>query len=86
MKFEAQLNKVCDKLFINGEYCSSKGGKSFKFINPCTENIISSSVAATELDVDYAVQSAKKAFDSISWRQLDPHTRGRLLSKLADLV
>jgi len=54
MKFEAHI-KVKDKLFINGEYHNSKGGKSFTFINPCTEDIISSSVAATQIDVDFAV-------------------------------
>jgi acyl-CoA reductase-like NAD-dependent aldehyde dehydrogenase len=86
MKFENELSQVRNKLFINGEYHSSKEGKTFSFINPCNENIISSCVAATELDVDFAVRSAKRAFDSNHWKKLDPHSRGRLLSKLADLI
>lgn len=43
-------------------------------------------VAATNSDVDFAAQSARTAFESSEWRKLDPHSRGRLLSKLADLI
>lgn len=42
---------------------------------------------ADKADVDIAVQAAKEAFKMGSpWRTMDPSARGRLLSKLADLI
>lgn len=43
-------------------------------------------MAATSEDVNTAVTFARKAFDSIEWRNMAPSVRGRLLYKLADLI
>lgn len=34
MKFEDKLNEIRGKLFINGKYVESKGGKLFDVLNP----------------------------------------------------
>jgi acyl-CoA reductase-like NAD-dependent aldehyde dehydrogenase len=41
---------------------TSKEGKPFTIINPSTEAVIGEFVSATNIDVDKAAQSAKKAF------------------------
>lgn len=85
MKFQSKLALIDKKLFINGQYVSSSG-KKFPVISPSTETIITEGVNGTNDDVDKAVLAAKQAFESASWRGLDPHVRGRLLYKLADLI
>ena len=42
-------------------------------------------VAASEADVDKAVDAARKAFDGV-WRQTDAHEKGKILYRLADLI
>ena len=37
LKFQEKLDRVKGKIFINGEYVDSKGGKMFDVINPSTE-------------------------------------------------
>lgn len=60
-------------------------GKTFETINPHNEKPIVAVHEATEKDVDIAVQAARKAFNG-AWKQVTPSERGRLLTKLADLL
>ena len=64
MKHRSNLAAVERKLFINGQYVASKGGKTFNIVSPSTETVIAEGVAATNDDVDFAVESARKAFES----------------------
>lgn len=50
------------------------------------ESEIASVYAAGEEDVDIAVKAARKALKDPSWKSLPGTDRGRLMSKLADLV
>ncbi|CAL9729642.1 aldehyde dehydrogenase 5, mitochondrial [Monosporozyma unispora] len=72
-------------LFINGDFVPSKLGKMVDVINPSTEEVITQIYKATEEDVDYAVQSAKTAFET-TWSQANPEFRGKVLFNLADLI
>lgn len=58
-----RLDQVKGKLFINGQFVDSKGGKLFDVINPADETVICQAVAGTPDDVNFAVQSARAAFD-----------------------
>lgn len=73
-------------LFINNEFVASKDGDKFGTINPADESEIASVYAAGEEDVDIAVKAARKALKDPSWKSLPGTDRGRLMSKLADLV
>ena len=55
MNHQSKLAAVERKLFINGQYVDSKGGRPFSVISPSTETVISEGVAATNEDVDFAV-------------------------------
>ncbi|KAJ5539710.1 hypothetical protein N7513_008042 [Penicillium frequentans] len=72
-------------LFINGEFVKGVDGKTFETINPHDEKPIVAVHEATEKDVDIAVQAARKALDG-DWKQITPSERGRLLTRLADLL
>ncbi|KAM9409190.1 retinal dehydrogenase 2 [Pholidichthys leucotaenia] len=75
------------KIFINNEWQDSVSGKVFPVYNPATGEQICEVQEADKVDVDKAVQAARLAFSFGSvWRRMDASERGRLLSKLADLV
>ncbi|XP_032068388.1 retinal dehydrogenase 1 isoform X4 [Thamnophis elegans] len=75
------------KIFINNEWHNSASGKKFPVYNPATGEKICEVEEGDKEDVDKAVKAARKAFEfGSSWRTADASERGRLLSKLADLI
>ncbi|KAJ8407697.1 hypothetical protein AAFF_G00267410 [Aldrovandia affinis] len=75
------------KIFINNEWQNSVSGKTFPVYNPSNGEKICEVQEAEKADVDKAVQAARLAFSLGSvWRRMDASERGRLLSKMADLV
>ncbi|XP_034987770.1 retinaldehyde dehydrogenase 3 isoform X1 [Zootoca vivipara] len=75
------------KIFINNEWHESKSGKQFPTFSPSKAEKICDVEEGDKPDVDKAVEAAKAAFQRGSlWRQMDAVSRGRLLSKLADLI
>uniref|UniRef100_A0A8C9TZD7 Aldehyde dehydrogenase 1 family, member A2 n=1 Tax=Scleropages formosus TaxID=113540 RepID=A0A8C9TZD7_SCLFO len=74
-------------IFINNEWQNSVSGKVFPVYNPSNGEKICEVQEADKADVDKAVQAARLAFSLGSvWRTMDASERGRLLSRLADLV
>ena len=74
------------KLLINNRWANSRSGKTFPTINPTTGQEICQVEAADAADVDDAVHAARAAFERGPWRKMSAADRGRLLSRLADLV
>jgi acyl-CoA reductase-like NAD-dependent aldehyde dehydrogenase len=72
-------------LLVHGEWISDTGA-TVETVNPATGEANSRIAAATRAVVDEAVRSARKAAAEPKWRNLLPHQRARLLSKLADAV
>jgi len=73
-------------LFINGQWVDPLEEATIDVVNPGTGKIITSIAAGSTKDVDIAVEAAKKAYKT-SWGLKCPGTmRGKMLSKLADLV
>lgn len=71
------------KNYINGKwFCASKD--SMGVVNPFTEKIIARVADSNEKDVEKAVISAKKSFNS--WKKTTPSERSLLFLKLADLL
>lgn len=67
------------KLFINGEWTDALSGKTFETYNPGTGEVNAVVAEAGKADVDRAVQAARRAFESIEWKNMPPGERGRLL-------
>ena len=71
------------KMFINGEWVNSSSDKKIETLNPENNEVWASVPEANDQDVDFAVQSAQKAFDS-SWSQLHPRERAKYLRLIAN--
>jgi betaine-aldehyde dehydrogenase len=74
------------KLWINGKWEDTKGGKMMSIEDPTTGKKIAEVVDASREDVDRAVQAAKTAFYDGRWSRLSPGDRSKMIWKLADVI
>ncbi len=74
------------KLLINNRWVPSQSGKTFATVNPTTGEVICEVAEADAADVDLAVKAARAAYDRGPWRTTSGRERGRLLTRLADLI
>src|ERR1700675_3879362 len=72
-------------LLIDGQHVPSASGRSFKTLNPATEQVITTIAEGNEADVDRAVAAARRAFEG-PWRTMRASERGQILLRLADLM
>jgi aldehyde dehydrogenase (NAD+) len=68
-------------LFIGGKFVEPRSGKSFKTINPATEEPIAEVADAGAEDIARAVAAARKAFPK--WAKTKPAERAKLLYRIA---
>ncbi len=71
-------------LFIGGRMVEPHSKKRFPTINPATEKKLAEVAEADEVDVDRAVKSAGKAFES--WARLAPSRRARYIFRISRLI
>ncbi|MFM6989710.1 MAG: NAD-dependent succinate-semialdehyde dehydrogenase [Rhodoferax sp.] len=71
-------------LYINGQFIHGGGRKTQNIVNPATGAVIGQLPHATREDLDLALASAAKAFES--WRKAPPLERSRVLRKAAELA
>jgi len=72
--------------FINGSFVDPAGARRLDVFDPFTAEVIAQVAEAEAPDVDAAVGAARRAFDSGPWRDTSPQERGRILTRLAQLV
>ena len=84
--FSSRNPRILSQMLINGKFVNSVSGKTFKVVNPATEQIIANIQEADKADADIAVKAAKEAFENGPWRRLSSSDRGKLIYKLADLI
>jgi betaine-aldehyde dehydrogenase len=74
------------KLWIDGKWEDTKGGKMMPIEDPATGKKIAEVVDASREDVDRAVQAAKRAFYDGRWSKKTPGERSKIIWKLADVI
>jgi len=72
-------------LFINGKFQKSKKGKFYDTINPANEKKIAKITESTKVDVNLAVNSAKKAYDTV-WSKMPGAERGKYIYRIARIL
>src|SRR5258708_19992929 len=71
-------------LYINGQFLKGGGRKEQDIINPATDEVVGKLPHAGQADLDLALASAQKAFET--WRKSSPMERSRILRKVAELA
>lgn len=72
------------KLFINGKWRDGKEGKTLPIIDPATEEEIGRLAVATKPDLDEALESTARGFET--WRNTPANDRYEIMRKAAQLV
>jgi aldehyde dehydrogenase (NAD+) len=73
-------------MLIAGSWCEAGSGQTFESFNPFTGKAWANVPRAGADDVDRAVRAARAAFEDPAWRGLNATQRGKLLTRLGDLV
>ncbi len=71
-------------LYIDGQFINADGRKEQDVLNPATNQVIGKLPHATREDLDAALASAHRAFES--WRRTSPMERSKILRKVAELA
>ena len=72
--------------FIDGDWRSTQSGATLPVLEPATGKAYGEISDSAAIDVDAAVKSARTAFDTGAWGRTTATERGRLLTRLGDLV
>lgn len=72
------------QLYYNGKVQAAASGKTFQTIDPATAKPLADVQAASQSDIDAAVNSARTAFSS--WSQTPPIARSRILLKAVEIL
>src|SRR4051812_11118996 len=72
-------------LFIDGAFVDTEGGRSFKTINPATEEVLAEVAEATADDVDRAVRAARRAYTRV-WSRMPGRERAKYLFRIARIL
>jgi aldehyde dehydrogenase (NAD+) len=72
-------------LFVGGEFVDPTDGRSFKTVNPATEEVLAEVAEASAEDVDRAVRAARRAYDRV-WSTLSGRDRSKYLFRIARIL
>lgn len=88
MSIQVKLHSHADiethGLFIDGQEVAGEDPELLMVRNPANGQVIARIANANANDVDRAVKSARRAFQSKDWAGMDVRTRAKLVNKLAD--
>ena len=84
-KIAASFN-LRTQAFINGKLVDAASGKTFETENPANGKIITQIASCGAEDVDRAVKSARKAFESGPWPKMTPAERKKIIIKFSELM
>jgi aldehyde dehydrogenase (NAD+) len=80
------LPREYTKLYIDGQWQDPDSSERLNVISPTTGEQIGFVPAANTVDVDRAVEAARKAFYETDWPTRPVHERAELMEKLASLL
>lgn len=72
--------------FIDGRFVPAVSGKTFPCISPTDGRVLTNVAACEADDVDVAVASARRVFESGVWSRMAPRGRKKILLKFAELM
>lgn len=73
------------ELFIGGQFVPPHSGRYFDSINPATEEKLTEIALADEVDVDRAVQAARRAYEKV-WGKMPGRERAKYLFRIARII
>ena len=78
--------KPQSQLFIDGKFVDAASGKTFENFSPSDGHLICNVASGDIEDINRAVASAKKAYDSGIWREMNPRDKKAIMLRWAQLL
>jgi betaine-aldehyde dehydrogenase len=72
--------------FIDGKWVDAADGSRFDVVDPATEDVIATVPDSKSIDIERAVEIARRAFDEGPWPRSSERERERVLLKAAEIV
>lgn len=82
----AARQSFLDKALIGGRQVSASDGLTFDSVNPATNALLTRVAACDEIEVDLAVRSARRAFETGPWSRMAPGDRKKVMLRLSELI
>jgi acyl-CoA reductase-like NAD-dependent aldehyde dehydrogenase len=73
-------------LYINGEFRNSSDDRAFDAVNPADGTVFATIAHASIQDTKDAIDSARHAFDSGVWNQMNKENRSRIIKQIVDKI
>ena len=74
------------KLFIDGKFVDAMSNETFDSINPANNKKLASVANGGAEDAKYAIEVAKRTFDSGVWSEMPVEERSDILCRMSDLI
>jgi aldehyde dehydrogenase (NAD+) len=74
------------QMYIDGKFCDATAGRTCRSVNPANEEEIASFPAADSVDMERAIQAARRASDTGEWPRMTLPERGTYLTRIAHLI
>lgn len=74
------------RILIGGEWTPGSRGKTIPTVNPYNGQVLTNFVDANGIDVDHAVNAAKKSFVDPAWRGMTRRSRSQALQNIGALI
>jgi aldehyde dehydrogenase (NAD+) len=72
--------------FIDGEFAGARSGQTIDMVCPSDGRVFATIPRSAAEDIDQAVCAARSAFDKGVWSNIVPAARGRVITRLSQLV
>jgi len=82
----AALLSVEQRMLIGSDFVASTSGQTIPVLDPATESQISTLASGNAQDVDLAVNAARAAFESRTWRKMEPALQSLIIDRLAKAI
>lgn len=75
-----------DRLFIGGAWVEPHSGRQLEIVSPDSEQVVARVAEADEIDMDRAVDAARKAFDEGPWQWMPPAERVAAMTRFVEAL
>jgi succinate-semialdehyde dehydrogenase / glutarate-semialdehyde dehydrogenase len=72
------------QMYIDGQWCGARDGKTLAVINPADESVLAEVAYGGRAEAERAIEAAARAFPA--WRALSVYDRAKVLKKTAELM
>ena len=74
------------QMLVGGQLIEAAAGETLEIVNPATGEVITTTPAGDNVDVDRAVGAARRAFEEGTWSGMSRMERAKVLNRFADHI